>query len=171
MAYQDVAGAEGVAFLQVKDGGQHVCDVIGVPGVAGGVVWVAGVGGVGRVRGEAVVEGGEARDFGGCGRVGEEVGLSLREGGGGDRWVTPGAAVDVDYEDAGGVVWCWGPGEVDGEGVEGGGVGVGDVVKVQWVGGICEIRMSHAVEIEMLFQWMALSSVGLALNVVGLGSR
>lgn len=68
--------------------------------------------------------------------VGEEVVLGLGEGYGVYEGIAPGAAVDVDYEYAVGVVKSGSSWEVNGERVEAGGVGVGDVGLVERVVGL-----------------------------------
>ncbi|KAM0803825.1 hypothetical protein BDR22DRAFT_699087 [Usnea florida] len=84
-----------IFFLQPPYCVPHVLYRIGPFRVARGVGGRAGVGGVLRVRAEAVVEGGDGRDV----RVVEEVGEGGEEGLRGGEGVAEGAAVDV----AGGV--------------------------------------------------------------------
>lgn len=67
--------------------------------------------------------------------VGEDVVLGLGEGCGVYEGVAPGAAVDVNYENAVGVVGGGSSGDVDGERVKAGGVGVGDVGLIERVVG------------------------------------
>ena len=63
-------------------------------GVAGRVVWRAGIPRMIGIGGEAVVQGGDAGDVGYLGGF-EEEGEGGSELGGGDFGVAPGAAVDV----------------------------------------------------------------------------
>ena len=126
MADEEVAVPEAEGVLEVAEGGEDVGEVVRVVGVAGGVGRVGGDAGVRGVRGEPVVNGGETRDLVDGAGLAEE-GLGGEEGGRVDFGIAPGAAVDVDDPELGG--GGGGPaGDVVVQGVEGGVVGIFDVL-------------------------------------------